>query len=79
MIEEFGDAMDDEEDGRVILFAVAALQMERGRVEEPVRRRALTAVEEGAHLARWEEVGGEALAGRRQVIEEFRQRLLRGG
>jgi hypothetical protein len=77
VLEEYGDALEDMDDGPIILFALADLQLGKGHLEESIRRRALEAIEEGTHLSRWEDAGGEALAGRQRAIEDLRQRLLR--
>lgn len=69
------EAADDPDDGPTISLALAALQLEHGRVQPAVRDRALAVIASGESLTRWEEASTEDLAERRHVLERLRSAL----
>lgn len=75
VLEEFEDSLDDDDDGPIITLALAALQWERGKPQERLKKKALAIIEEGRGLERWEDAGAEELAGRRQALEALRAML----
>jgi hypothetical protein len=75
VLEEFEDSLEDDDDGPIITLALAALQWERGKPQEKLKKKALAIIEEGRGLERWEDAGAEELAGRRQALETLRTLL----
>jgi len=77
VLEEFATYVNDVDDGPLVWFALAALQLEQGALQAEVRRQALAAIERGTNLARWTEQGDpDLLAARRRALEELRGGLL---
>ena len=75
VLEEHEEALEDIDEGPVVRLALAALQLEQGVLQPGIRDHALTVINQGQDLDRWEEAGEEAVAERRQVLEELAQRL----
>jgi hypothetical protein len=75
-MEEFEDYLDDEDDGPIVVLALAALQWERGKLQERLKKKAIAILESGQGLERWEDEGEPTLTERRQVYESLRQQLL---
>jgi hypothetical protein len=75
VLEEFEDALDDEDDGPIVLLALAALQWERGKPQARLLRRAIAILESGSGLSRWEDEGEPLLSQRRQAYEALKQQL----
>ena len=73
VLEEFGEAVDDVEDGPVIWLALASLQLEQRKLHANIRQQALAAI--NPNLERWQESGPEDAAGRKRVLEELRGRI----
>ena len=74
---EYAEELEDVDDGPVVYLALAALQVERGRVQDPIRREALRVIDEGTNLPRWEDAGEEALTARKRVLDDLRTALAR--
>ena len=74
---EYGDYLEDSDDGTVVWLALAAVQLEHGAVEPEVRSRALAVIESGAGLDRWEEEGDEVLGERQRVLSALTAQLQR--
>lgn len=55
LLDEFGEAVNDMDDGPVFWFALAATQWKCGRLEERVKQKALSLLDAGEDLPRWEE------------------------
>ena len=53
VLEDFSDAIEDEEDGPVVILALAAAQWEAGRLDSRIKKRALRIIERGADF-RWD-------------------------
>jgi hypothetical protein len=75
VLESWRTSNADPDQGPVIWLALAAVQLDRNELQEPVRAAALDVIERGAGLDRWREAGEEALRERRAVLEELRRRL----
>jgi len=75
VLDEYEESLDDPDDGAIVWLALAALQVEQGALQPRVRRHALAVLATGNDLARWEEVGEEAVAERRQVLAALQARL----
>jgi hypothetical protein len=63
----------DPEDASVFWLALAAAQMETGRLRDDVRERAVAIIDRGDDLARWEEIAGRRQ--RAKVLERLRAKL----
>lgn len=75
VLEEFEDSLDDDDDGPIITLALAALQWERGKPQEKLKKKALAIIAEGRGLERWEDAGAAELAERRQALEALKTML----
>jgi hypothetical protein len=73
VLEAFGDAVEDIEEGPVVWLALAAAQLELGVLQDDVRERALAGMP--ADLARWQQAGPDEAAERKVVLDELRARL----
>ena len=76
VLQEFDAALEDMDDGPVIYLALAALQLEHGRLLGATRQEALRVIDEGRNLPRWEEAGPESLEDRKRVLAVFKSSLL---
>lgn len=74
VLDDFSEAMEDEEDGQVIILALAAAQWEAGRLDPRIRKRALAIIDEGVDF-RWQD--SEYAGQRRAVLTELGARLVR--
>lgn len=69
----------DPDDGQAIIFALAELQLDCGALTPQIRKRALTLINSGEALERWEHLGAEIVALRRAVEQRLRERLVAAG
>ena len=76
VLQEFDSALEHMDDDPVIHLAIAALQLEQGRLLAATRQEALRVIDEGRNLARWEEAGLESLDERKRVLSGFKASLL---
>jgi benzoyl-CoA reductase/2-hydroxyglutaryl-CoA dehydratase subunit BcrC/BadD/HgdB len=74
VIQDLSDMMEDEEDGPVIILALAAAQWEAGRLDERIKKQALNIIEQGVDL-RWQD--SEQSEKRREVLGELAAKLNR--
>jgi hypothetical protein len=70
------ESLDDSDDGPTVWFALADTQWKFGRLEDRVRKQAMTIIDDGSSLARWEEGGPKVVARRQKVLDELKQQLL---
>lgn len=68
------DPIDD--DALLFWLALAATQWKVGRLEDGVRSKAITIIDSGEDLKRWEEAGTKAVTQRRAVLQKLRDQLL---
>jgi len=73
VFEVFGEAVEDEEEGAVVWLSLAALQLDRGVLQDDIRDRALAAM--SSDLERWKEAGPEEVVQRKIVLDELRGRI----
>jgi hypothetical protein len=73
-LEEWGEALDDMDNGPVIYLALAALQVECGEVYRSIREKALEIINSGQELERWRE-NPDLQPERRKVLEELKGKL----
>jgi hypothetical protein len=76
LLREWGDIIDDEDDGPVFWLALAAAQWACGRLEERVKTKAVKIIDKGSSLGLWSE-GGESkmLKQRQAVLAKLRAQL----
>lgn len=78
VLEEYVDEFDIGEDLEVmslVYIGLAAIQLEKGCLQEEVRSNTIALIERGADLELWEEAGEEEYEERKKVLDEFKQRL----
>jgi hypothetical protein len=71
----FEDAREDVEDGPVFCLALAAAQMETGRLLPDVRDRALDLIDAGGDVQRWAEEDEALGRRRRRVLDRLAEKL----
>lgn len=69
-------SLKDSDDGPVVWFALADTQWTLGRLEDRVRDKAVSLIDDGSSLDRWREQGAKAVAGRQKVLAALKERLL---
>src|SRR5207245_3714660 len=74
VLAECVDYLEDMDDSVQAWLALASLQLEQGSVQDPIRKKALEVIEQGADLERWHEAGTEAVEARRGVLERSEER-----
>lgn len=78
VLEEYVDEFDIGEDLEVmslVYIGLAAIQLEKGCLQEEVRSNAVALIERGADLELWEEAGEEEYEERKNVLDTFKQKL----
>jgi hypothetical protein len=65
----------DQDEAHVLWLALAAAQAALGRLDDSVRDRALTIIDEGTGLELWAEAGSEKLAKRKAALAKLRDTL----
>ena len=78
LLESFDEYLEDAETEKLLWMALAAAQMETGRLLPDVRDRALQIIDAGGDVDRWREDGDESLARRRARVLERLAAKLRG-
>jgi ribosomal 50S subunit-recycling heat shock protein len=76
-LEKFRNYLDDPEEGRAILIALAVTQSKIGRLDPAIRDRALAAIDSGGDLDTWEQENPKLLPKRREVLDKARAQLTR--
>jgi len=75
LLEECAEMLDDMDDGPVFWLGFAKAQWECGALQDDVYQRVKTLIDTGAGLASWEEAGETALRKRKQVLQEFLEKI----
>jgi hypothetical protein len=75
ILEEFADALEDEDDGPVVWLALAFTESKLGRLSALARDRALDVIDSGTNLARWQEAGDRAVQRRAAALDKVRTQL----
>ena len=78
-LEEFGECLEDPDDGPVVVLAIASLLLERGVANHPIQAAAIDLLKSGEGLERWAEAGPESLAERRAVYADLLGKLQSAG
>jgi hypothetical protein len=73
VLDDLGDMLADEEDGPVVILALAAAQWEAGRLDPRIKKRALKIIEQGVDF-RWRD-NDEFQEKRRQVLQALGAKL----
>ena len=74
LLREWSEALKDPDEAPVFWLALAATQWKYGRLEPQVLQQALSAIDVGSDLPRWE-VGSKDYRKRRAVLEKLRAQL----
>jgi hypothetical protein len=74
-LQEFEDALADDDESVNVWLALAATQFKLGRLSDFVRDRALRVIEQGADLAKWREVGPGAEGKRADELRRLGEQL----
>ena len=75
LMEDYEDLLDDMEDGPVFWFALADTQWALGRLEDDVKERALSYLENGGDAWRWETEGAAKVRAREKVLQKLKEKL----
>lgn len=75
ILEEYQEEIEDEVDGATIYLALASLQMEHGELQKNIKEVALNIIENGKGLEVWEELGGDELENRKNVLNQLKLKL----
>ena len=75
LMEDYEDFLDDMEDGPVFWFALADTQWTLGRLEDNVKERALSCLENGGDAWRWETEGAAKVRAREKVLQKLNEKL----
>lgn len=78
LLKSFEEQLEDEETEKLFWMALAAAQMETGRLLRPVRDRALAIIDGGGDVERWREDGDAVLARQRARVLDRLAKKLRG-
>jgi hypothetical protein len=78
LLESFDEYLEDAETEKLFWMALAAAQMETGRLLPEVRDRALAIIDAGGDVDRWREDGDASLARQRERVLERLAAKLRG-
>src|SRR5262249_52929563 len=68
LLREWGEIIDDEDDGPVFWLALAAAQWACGRLEERVKTKAVKIIDNGSSLGLWSEGGDSKMLKQRQAV-----------
>ena len=74
VLEELAEMIEDEEEGPVVILALAAAQWSAGRLDSRIKKRALKIIEQGIDF-RWED--SDRREQRRVVLQELAAQLHR--
>lgn len=75
LIDEYADAINDPNDGPIFWFALADTQWNMGRLLPNVKEQALSWLDKGGDLERWQEENSTLAATREKMLVELRQKL----
>jgi hypothetical protein len=74
LLREWAETLNDPDEGPVFWLALAATQWKKGRLEDFVLQRAITTIDGGADLERWD-VNSRDYKKRQKVLEKLRAKL----
>jgi len=75
LFDECAEMLDDVDDGPLFWLGFAKAQWECGALQDDVYQRVKTIIDTGAELVRWEEAGAKVLNKRKQVLQEFLEKI----
>lgn len=75
ILQAYSDVLDDEDEGPIVYLSLAVLQFDHDSLHQEIKVKALEIIETGQGLERWEEAGQEALAERKQALDNFKLKL----
>ncbi|EJR54038.1 hypothetical protein IIO_05874 [Bacillus cereus VD115] len=79
ILEEYLDEFDIDEDLEVmslVYIGLAAIQLEKGCLQNEIRNNAIALIERGADLELWEEADAEDYEERKKVLNTLKQQLI---
>jgi hypothetical protein len=76
IIEQYADAVKDQDEAGVVWLALAVSQWRTGRLLPEVQARAIEVIDNGADLRRWESADPKTRRARAQVLAKTRDQLL---
>ncbi|MGG1339976.1 MarR family transcriptional regulator [Bacillus thuringiensis] len=79
ILEEYLEEFDIDEDLEVmslVYIGLAAIQLEKGCLQDEVRNNAIALIERGADLELWEEADAEDYEERKKVLNTLKQQLI---
>ncbi len=77
ILKTFEDSLEDEDEAPLVILALAKLQLEKGKVEKHIKKKALHIIENGDGLERWEEAGEDILKMREKALQELKSELIK--
>jgi hypothetical protein len=75
ILEIYEDVLSDDE-GPIVFLALAAIQIEKGHIQEKIKKKALNIIETEAGLERWNSVEKDELNKRKEVLNDLRNKLI---
>jgi hypothetical protein len=75
LVRDYSEALDDVEDANVFWLALAAAQMQTGRLQPDVREHALQVIESGRDLERWSAHDVKLARQRERVLAKLAEKL----
>lgn len=79
ILQKYADSIHDPDCSPIILYALAALQLQHGVISSKIRKRALTLINSGDGLERWRGTAPEIYEARKKVEQDLRARLVEMG
>ena len=79
ILQKHAHSIHDPDCSPIILYALAALQLQHGVISSKIRKRALTLINSGDGLERWRGASPEIYEARKEVEQELRARLVAMG
>lgn len=75
-LKDWKQSLKDSDDGPTIWFALADTQWKLGQLEDRVRDKAVSIIDDGSSLDRWQEAGPKEVARRQRVLDDLKAQLL---
>lgn len=76
VLEIFEDVLTDNDEGPIVFLTLAAIQLEKGKIQENIKKKALNIIETEAGLERWNSIERDELNKRKEVLNDLRFKLL---
>jgi hypothetical protein len=76
ILEIYEDVLSDDDEGPMVFLALAAIQLEKGHIQEKIKEKALNIIESEAGLERWNSLEKDELNKRKEVLNDLRNKLI---